>query len=98
MGIEKTLLLAHESIYWINISTNMENAIRNFPICLDFQGTQQKDKMLLHEMQGKLWESVGADIFTINNKHSLCIVDYHNRFPVIKQVKGLCADHLMKVC
>ena len=24
------------------------------------------------------WESVGTDIFTINNKHYLCIVDYHD--------------------
>ena len=28
----------------------------------------------------------GADIFSINNKHYLGIVGYHNKIPVIKQV------------
>ena len=33
MGIEKTRLLVHESIYWININDDIENVI-------DFQSTQ----------------------------------------------------------
>ena len=46
MDIDNTRLLACESIYRININIDIENATNNFPVCLDFQVTQPKDKML----------------------------------------------------
>ena len=70
--------------------------MKNCPICLDFQATQPKDRTLSHEIPGISWESVGANIFTIKNKHCLSIVDYHSKFPVMKQVEGLSADNLTK--
>ena len=57
------LQLAHESIYWINMNAEIEDTIRNWPLCLDFQAASPKDMTLSHEIQGRLWESVVADIF-----------------------------------
>ena len=36
------------------------------------------------------------DIFIINNKYYLLIVDYHSKFLAVKQVEGFSADNLMK--
>ena len=38
---------------------------------------------------------MGADIFQLNNKNYLCIVDYHIKFPVVKKIEGLSADSLI---
>ena len=65
MGIQKTRLLAHKSIYWVNIHADIEDTIKDFTVCHNFQATQPKDKTLSHEIPGRLWESVRADIFTI---------------------------------
>ena len=35
------------------------------------------------------WEVLGADAFHFNNKNYLCIVDYHNKFPVIKRMGAI---------
>ena len=35
-----------------------------------------------------------ADIFHLNNKNYLCVVDYHSKFPVIKRMEGLSAENL----
>ena len=43
-----------------------------------------------------LWKSVGTDMFTINNNHYLCILDYHSKFPVIKQAERLRTDSLIE--
>ena len=45
MGIEKTKLLACESIYWVNSNDDIENYIKNYATCLTFQQTQPKDKI-----------------------------------------------------
>ena len=36
-----------------------------------------------------------ADMFHINNKNYLCIVDYHSKFQVVKKTEGLLADSLI---
>ena len=37
-------------------------------------------------------------MFTLNNKHFLCIVDYHSKFPVIKKSENASADSLILMC
>ena len=97
MGIEKTLMLAHESIYCIHMNANIE-AIKSCLTCLDHQATEPWDNVMSQKIPGRLWESVRADIFTINNKHYLCTQDDHTKFHVRKQVEGFCADNLIKTC
>ena len=45
VGIEKTKLLAWESVYWININDDIENHIKNCTTCLTYQQTQSIDKI-----------------------------------------------------
>ena len=87
MGIEKTKLLACKLVYWININGNIEKHIKNYTMCLTFQQTQLKDKIIYHDILANPWEIIGADMFTLNNKHYLCIIDYHSKFPIIKKTE-----------
>ena len=43
------------------------------------------------------WNVVGADIFTIKNNTSKCIIDYYSKFPVVKKADNLLADNLIRV-
>ena len=74
----------------------MENAIENYPMCPNFQAMQPKDKILSCALQGRPCESVTADIFSINIKHYLFIVDDNSKFPVINQVKVFSTYNLIK--
>ena len=51
MGIEKTKLLAHESVYWADINTDIEKHIKNCTTCLEFQQIQPKEKIIHHDIQ-----------------------------------------------
>ena len=46
----------------------------------------------------KAWEVIGADMFTLNNKHYLCIMDYNSKFPIIKKTEDLSAENLILMC
>ena len=61
MVIEKTDLLPCESVYWLNMNADTGNTVKQYGTCLDFQHTQP------HELPSKLWEIVGADMFSINS-------------------------------
>ena len=51
---------------------------------------------LSHKIPGRPWESVGTDIFTIDNRHFLCIVDYKSKIPSHKADQGFSAENLIK--
>ena len=97
MGIEKTKLLAHDSVFWSNINANIKAYRKHCATCLEFQQMQPKEKITHHDIPLRPWEVVGADIFHLKNKHYLCIVDYSSKFPVIKRLEDLSADNLMNV-
>ena len=60
--------------------------------------TQPKDKNIHHDSPVRQWNIIGADMFTLNNKHYLCIVDYKSKFPIIKKTEDLSADSLILMC
>ena len=98
MAIEKTKLLVQESTYWVKIMNNFETFIQNCTTCLTSQQTQSKYKIIHHDILVKPFDVISADMFMLNNKQYLCIVDYHNMFPIIKKTKDLSADSLILVC
>ena len=56
---------------------------------------QPKEKIIHHDILLRPWEVLGADIFQLNNKNYLCVVDYHGKFLVIKRMEGLSAENLI---
>ena len=51
--------------------------------------------MIHHDIPVRPWDVIDADMFTLINKHYLCIVDYHSKFPVVKMTEDLSADSLI---
>ena len=96
--LKKTKLLACQSIYWANINNNIKKFMKKCTTCLAFQQTKPKDKIVHHDIPIRLWDVISADIFTLDNKQYLCIVDYHRKFPIVKNTKDLSADSLILVC
>ena len=85
MGIEKMSLLESESVYWVNMNTEIENTIKHFSACLEYQNMQLQEKTRLHEILAKLWEVFDTHIFMVNNQTSLCIVDYYSKLLIVEE-------------
>ena len=100
MGIrkKKTELLVHESIYWANINNDIEKFIENCTIFLTFQQTQHKEKIIHLDILVRLWNIISADMFTLDNKQYLCIVDCHSKLTIVKKTEDLSAYSLILAC
>lgn len=53
MGMEKTTIAVRYSIYWINRKADIDDTGKNCSTSLGFQETQQKHKVLPHEIPVK---------------------------------------------
>ena len=62
-GHRKKNLFACGSIYWIGMNADIENLIKNWSTCLDFQESQLKEKFTHHEIPGRPCKVIGPDMF-----------------------------------
>ena len=86
---------AQGSIYWVNINNDTENHVKNCSTCLEFQQMQLKEKTIHHDIPMRPWDVIGTDMFQLNNKNYICIIDYHSKFPVVKRMGCLSAESLI---
>ena len=56
---------------------------------MSYISANTKDKIIHHDILIRPWDVIGADMFTLDNKQYLCIVDYHSKFPIIKKTEDL---------
>ena len=56
---------------------------------------ESKEKIIHHEIPLRPWKAVGADVFHFNNINYLCVVDYNSKFPIVRKLQGLSAEHLI---
>ena len=80
-GMEKCKSRARAVVYWPSMSTAIERVISKCSACLTYQRENQKEPLLPHEVPQRPWQKLGADIFELNSKSYLLVVDYYPKHP-----------------
>lgn len=82
-GINSCIRLAKGTIYWHNINKDIEKFVSQCHICLTFRSSNSKEPLISHDYKLLAWNKVGMDLFEINNKKYLIVVDYFSKYPEI---------------
>ena len=105
LGMEKCKSRARAVVYRSSMSTAIEKMISKCSVCLKYQRQNQKEPLLPHEVPQRPWQKLGADIFELNSKSYLLVVDYYSKYPelcllrdktagsVITGMKSMYAQH-----
>ena len=105
LGIEKCKKRAREVIYWPRINADIAEMVQSCTSCLMYKPKQQAESLNPHAVPNRPWEKVAADLFTLNNREYLVVVDYYSQFievctmtsttskAVINHMKAMFARH-----
>ncbi|GFN88402.1 Pol polyprotein [Plakobranchus ocellatus] len=80
LGIKKCKRWARDVIYWLRMSAEIADLISRCSICLTHRNWQKKESLKSHDIPSIPWQKVVSNIFTINGKNYLLVVDYYSRF------------------
>ena len=83
LGMEKCKTMARRTMYWPNMSRDIENVVAKCSICNSFRRQQVAEPLLPHPVPERPWQKVGVDIFTYQRKDYLLVVDYYSKYPEI---------------
>ena len=81
LGINKAIARAQDVLFWPRMSVEITEKIKNCPVCLENQPSQQPEPLKSHEIPPSPWAKVGTDILHKNGQNYLITVDYYSKWP-----------------
>ena len=78
-GITKCRLRARESVWWLNLSCQIEHLIQKCPVCCK-ELVQRMEPLKSTELPRYPWNQVGMDLFQWEGRMYLIVIDYYSRY------------------
>ena len=82
----KTKGHALETMYWPHINNDIEELTHHCEPCLQYQNKLKQETLIPHNIPDILWTKVGTDLFELNGKDYVIVVDYTTNFYDISQI------------
>ena len=80
LGIVKTKSVSRDSVYWPGIDADIEDMINSCESCQEFQNKLKKESELKHKIPSTPWTKVATDLFELDDKDYLLVVDYTTNY------------------
>ena len=76
-GIQGCIRLIKDAVYWPQMN---HEYVSQCSMCNMHRPEQCKEPMVPHDVPGRPWAKVGADLFELQGQHYLLLVDYFYNF------------------
>ncbi|UYV64864.1 hypothetical protein LAZ67_3002201, partial [Cordylochernes scorpioides] len=96
-GMTRTKQLLREKYFWINMDFDIENLIRNCPICVRNQTLINDQPLQIVPLPSKPWMKLGIDIVgPIGHQYVLTVVDYYSSYPEAMIIEDISSKTIIK--
>ncbi|XP_023806890.1 uncharacterized protein K02A2.6-like isoform X1 [Oryzias latipes] len=85
MGVTKCRERAKQTVWWPGLSNQLSDMVLRCRTCIQ-ERTNVKEPLMPSQMPDRPWQRLGADLFTLDSKEYLLVVDYFSRFVEIAQL------------
>ena len=98
LGLVKTKASAREHMWWPEMAKDLEETVLRCDVCTHFRYQQRREPLQSTPMPDRPWQQVGSDLFEVDGKYYLLIVDYYSRFPELRMLSNLRATEVFAAC
>lgn len=93
-GINKTLQRAKSSVFWPNISNEIEQTVTHCRTCQENAPKNQKEPLIPHDIPNAPFEKTACDILDFKSQSYLAVVDFYSKWIELVKLKGKTAHHV----
>lgn len=98
LGMSKTKQLVRGVIFWPGMNNDIDKFIESCAICLRHRRANTKQPLQPHVIPDLPWQKVGMDLFNLDSKNYLIIVDYYSQYFEVSQVNSYNAQTVVTQC
>ena len=97
MGITKTRRRAQGTMWWPNISSDIEKKIKGCPTCIE-HSSNPHEPLLPSILPDYPWQIISMDLFKLEGHWYLVVVDHFSRFFELARMDRMRTTDVIKVC
>ncbi|UYV84672.1 hypothetical protein LAZ67_X003058 [Cordylochernes scorpioides] len=95
-GINSTLSLARSTFYWPGMCQEVEEFVKKCRICQKYSRNNTKEPLIPHETGNYPFQKIGVDLFEIEGRKYLGIVDYYIKYPEVFELRSTKAEMVIE--
>ena len=88
LGMNKCKALAQTSVWWPNISSQIEDMVRKCQTCAKLR-PEVREPLLPSSIPERPWIRVAMDLFDYKGNTYLVVTDYYSRWPELRLLENL---------
>ncbi|GFO37708.1 retrovirus-related pol polyprotein from transposon 297-like protein [Plakobranchus ocellatus] len=100
-GIQKSILKARDCVYWHGLQKDITEMVQSCIYCSEHSKSQRKEPLQPHEIPGRPWQKIAADLFEIDGQQFLMVADYYSKMPFVKSMAKItsnaCIEYLKSI-
>ena len=94
-GINKCRERARQSVWWLGLSRQLEELVKNCITCVKAQ-KQRAQPLVTTTFPELPWQKVATDLFEWRKENYVLIIDYYSQFIEIAQLKRTTAEEVIQ--
>ena len=95
LGYVKSKQLARDNIFWPGMDTQLNNIIDRCTKCHEHRSKPHAEPLISHDIPDIPYYKVATDLFEIENRTYIVIVDYYTKYPEITQLKNTNSESII---
>ena len=93
--MEKCMLKARESVFWLGISDDIQEAVEKCGICQS-SSRAAKPVGIVGEVPPHVWHTLGTDLFYWNKMDYLVVGDYFSKYLLVRKIPNASTHSVIK--
>ena len=86
LGLGSCLRKARDVVFWPGMKSDIQNFIEKCETCAEIQPKQRKEPMLSYDIPYTPWSTLAMDLFQLDNKDYIVLVDFYSDFFEIEKL------------
>ena len=95
-GLNKCLDNTHAAVWWPGMTSQLSDMIKKCTVCAENRPANRSEPLIPSKLPARPWQIVASDLFELNNKQYIVIVDKYSRWTEMKQLHSVKAVSVIK--
>ncbi|KAK3098958.1 hypothetical protein FSP39_024697 [Pinctada imbricata] len=94
LGITKCQQRAKETVFWIGLSKQVEDLVKNCDKC-QMNANDRPEPLMTTNLPSRPWEKLGTDMFEYKGSQYLLVIDYYSRYVEVAKLTSTSSETIV---
>ena len=95
-GYDSSIRRARECLFWLRLQSDIQETYLSCRICSQYNAERLTEPMLSHKIPSRLWSKRSVDLFALDGKLYLMMVDHYSDYFELKSLSNVAASTVIR--